>query len=250
MGEADLLVGSRALALGGAFVALADDATAALWNPAGLGRLEGVHLLGGLQGHQQQGGGEEIRGGRGKGWLLGVTARLGVGAVGAIYAEGEGGELFIWGAGLAPGERLALGVALKSKSMGNRSSSSYDLSLGVLLRALLGLSLGASFDNLMSWDTYTRVGAALKLAWLSLAGEVRLTPAGEPSWCGGVEFRPLASFISVRAGRAPWGWGVGAGLESARLKASFAFIALTGGGGGNQWHLSTEVVFGLGSTKT
>ena len=30
-------IGARALAMGGAFVAVADDATAVCWNPAGLG---------------------------------------------------------------------------------------------------------------------------------------------------------------------------------------------------------------------
>ena len=38
--------GSRALALGGAFVAIADDASAGYWNPAGLGYLDGYHLGG------------------------------------------------------------------------------------------------------------------------------------------------------------------------------------------------------------
>jgi hypothetical protein len=37
----DTGVGARALAMGGAFVAVADDATAAYWNPAGLAQLEG-----------------------------------------------------------------------------------------------------------------------------------------------------------------------------------------------------------------
>ena len=32
-------VGARPLALGGSFAAIADDSTAAYWNPAGLGRL-------------------------------------------------------------------------------------------------------------------------------------------------------------------------------------------------------------------
>ena len=38
--------GSCALALGGAFVAIADDASAGYWNPAGLGYLDGYHLGG------------------------------------------------------------------------------------------------------------------------------------------------------------------------------------------------------------
>lgn len=38
-------VGARALGMGGAFVAIADDASAAYWNPAGIGRLEHAELL-------------------------------------------------------------------------------------------------------------------------------------------------------------------------------------------------------------
>lgn len=38
-------VGARALGMGGAFVAIADDATAAFWNPAGLGRSDTGELL-------------------------------------------------------------------------------------------------------------------------------------------------------------------------------------------------------------
>ncbi len=39
-------VGARALAMGGAFVAVADDATAILWNPAGLAQLDDTRVAG------------------------------------------------------------------------------------------------------------------------------------------------------------------------------------------------------------
>jgi hypothetical protein len=39
-------IGARALAMGGAFVAVANDATAMLWNPAGLAQLEDTRLSG------------------------------------------------------------------------------------------------------------------------------------------------------------------------------------------------------------
>jgi len=45
-GFEDVAVGARPLALGGAFVAIADDANAIYWNPAGLARMEGLRLMG------------------------------------------------------------------------------------------------------------------------------------------------------------------------------------------------------------
>lgn len=39
-------VGARALGMGGAFVAIADDASAGFWNPAGISYLDGYHLGG------------------------------------------------------------------------------------------------------------------------------------------------------------------------------------------------------------
>jgi hypothetical protein len=45
-GFEDVAVGARPLALGGAFVAIADDANAVYWNPAGLTRMEGIRLMG------------------------------------------------------------------------------------------------------------------------------------------------------------------------------------------------------------
>lgn len=41
----DLMIGSRGFSMGGAYTALVDDATAAYWNPAGLGKLHTLTLL-------------------------------------------------------------------------------------------------------------------------------------------------------------------------------------------------------------
>ena len=37
-------IGARAIAMGGAFVGLADDFSAVFWNPAGLGQLKGTNF--------------------------------------------------------------------------------------------------------------------------------------------------------------------------------------------------------------
>jgi long-chain fatty acid transport protein len=39
-------IGARALAMGGAFVAVADDATAVYWNPAGLAQVADTRIAG------------------------------------------------------------------------------------------------------------------------------------------------------------------------------------------------------------
>lgn len=41
----DIMVGSRGFSMGGAYTALVDDATAAYWNPAGLGKVEDLTIL-------------------------------------------------------------------------------------------------------------------------------------------------------------------------------------------------------------
>ena len=41
-------IGARALSMGGAFVAVADDSTAVFWNPAGLAQLKGRGISVGL----------------------------------------------------------------------------------------------------------------------------------------------------------------------------------------------------------
>jgi hypothetical protein len=91
-------IGARALAMGGAFVAVANDATASLWNPAGLAQLGDTRLAGmstDLYGigitHQYVGAVTTFANlGIGLGWeRASIDGQL-------IDVEGELGEAFTW----------------------------------------------------------------------------------------------------------------------------------------------------------
>jgi hypothetical protein len=103
--------GARATALGGAFAAVADDATAVLWNPAGMAHTDGLKLAGmrtrlfSVSGLTEDclavGYGGWHRMGLGFGWT-----RTGLEDV---YNE----DAFVIGAARRMGRRLALGGALR-----------------------------------------------------------------------------------------------------------------------------------------
>lgn len=91
-------IGARALAMGGAFVAVADDATAMVWNPAGLAQLNDTRLGGmstdlfglGIT-HQVVGAVTTFANfGIGLGWERASIAGQ------VVDEEGEAGDLFTW----------------------------------------------------------------------------------------------------------------------------------------------------------
>ena len=91
-------IGARALAMGGAFVAVADDATAMLWNPAGLAQLNDTRIGGmstdlfglGIT-HQFVGAVTTFANfGIGLGWERTSVASQ------VVDEEGEPGDLFTW----------------------------------------------------------------------------------------------------------------------------------------------------------
>ena len=175
-------VGPRALALGGAFVASADDATALYWNPAGLARMPGGEAFGS---HAD--------------WLAGLTFDyLGValpalgGTAGVSVTmlavpedvvrtedrqEGTG-ELFD-AADLALGisygrqitDRFALGASAKyiQQRIWNESARGFAVDLGTQFRTDFfgGLTIGAAITNF---------GTDLRLAGRDLSQSVDTSP--------------------------------------------------------------------------
>lgn len=196
-------VGARALALGGGFVALSDDASAAYWNPAGLARLERAEMLfmhsehfGTLANHDYVGFVQPLAG-------SGRRSAVGIGlirfAVDDILItrdafedlDGDG----VYDPGLEPilperfrtgsdaeyglllsyaretGDRFSLGGNVKLIRQGLLDNTSFGmgLDLGLLFRPRAGWVLGARLADAtgtrISWDTGHRETVAPSLSF-------------------------------------------------------------------------------------
>jgi len=221
----DIGLGARPMGMGGAFVALADDANSIFWNPAGLSQLQwaelssmyldlyglenvGSHLIIGALRHP-------LDGGIGFGWLR--TGETGLYTEDSLIAAVGQGFPFL-------GTHLSIGGSLKVlnqsyqgvdrsdplfRSGTDVSRLSYDV--GILWRSWHNLSLGGMIENLGSANAslfdgdddnqvppVIRVGIALRQLALPQMGRVTIALEG-------VQRKPNASFIqrSLHAG-AEW----------------------------------------------
>lgn len=159
--------GVRAAALGEAYVALADDASALYWNPAGLGQLPDYHVA--LSHHQ---------------WFAGIQdelvhvalpSRIGTFGIGAVYSGNPGIEAWnernepldtfrTWdgvlgcGFGTRLGRDYYLGLAAKGVFEHLHSTIGYGAAadVGFLARPLpfLGLGVACRHLGLMQFDGY------------------------------------------------------------------------------------------------
>ncbi|MEW6753483.1 MAG: hypothetical protein AB1505_21240 [Candidatus Latescibacterota bacterium] len=175
--------GARALALGSAYVALAEDATAAYWNPAGLARVQGrqVHLMhaerfAGLVDHEYLGLARQGR--RLHGLALGLV-RVGVGDIQLTELEDPGSPLgpdnrpvvaattssadyaLYLAAGQRLGRRLYAGATLKGiyRTVASHTAYGAGLDLGVRYGLHPTVSLALVLRDVtgtpVAWDTQT-----------------------------------------------------------------------------------------------
>jgi len=153
-------VAARAMAMGTAFVGVADDSTAILWNPAGMAGVRNseisAHHLSGLAGIKQ----EVVSA------SMPVGDRLGVGAYGQYIGYGtfegsdeEGNPTGDYsanqmglgaGAGMRVLEGLSVGLALRAnqQTFAGQSYALFNADMGLLVSLSQGWKLGASYCNL------------------------------------------------------------------------------------------------------
>jgi hypothetical protein len=230
-------LGARADALGRAYGALADDAAALYWNPAGLAALERTELTFGYGvpfrevGDVALGdaavakpllyGAAEEAGGAGS--LGTLAAALAFRSAGEIYEAGENGptgrtfdnmdlELSL-GYAHSLGEKAAFGLALKNvtREVGDYSDSGFGVDVGATYRPLPDLGLGAVARNVIAPNFRLKMIKDVPALTFELSGSYDAFGLAAP----------CASLEITREGF----YDVGAGLEVTPVK----YVALRGG---------------------
>lgn len=253
--------GNRALALGGAYVAVADDASAALWNPAGLAALERRRLEASHTDLFGMGYAEQYLSLGLPSWRWGATSltlrMFGVDGIeerddrnvllGDDLEDRETEIVLAHARRLRPGLSLGLGAKLQQQSLAGYSGGGFGLDAGLLVRPLElaggragtgGWTLGLAVRNLLEpgirLDQETvpdpravRVGTAWRGGLsASLTGLVSLdlekTAGMDPRLHAGAEV-DLNRVAAVRAGLLDGSLTAGFGLQWKGVAVDFAF---------------------------
>ena len=219
-------VGARALAMGNAFTAVADDATAGFWNPAGLIQWQGVKVFGVTKFHDRH------------------HYRFDPKGVGYSWR----GNSFYWGNKIALdvpsgvpdfnyysfarqiGAYVAAGVSLKFK---RRHPSDYyqffgyhtSYDVGSLFKPRPELKFGCLLQNLerrgIQWIT---LGTAYRYVSYQFSADIALsTEDKKPELYFGIEWSPY-TFFSVRIGSSNGALTGGIGLQIIDVHINYARI--------------------------
>lgn len=142
--------GAKALGMGGAFTALADDGTGALWNPAGLTKTQDAWLAGATSNLYAGGG----FGGMGYQYVAGGFTFEGY-AVGISWANATAGPLYSVSAftgtvGVDLAGLGAVGVNLKyyTETIDNVGSSGFGFDIGLLVTLTDELAIGIAAQDI------------------------------------------------------------------------------------------------------
>ena len=180
-----LYVGARALGRGNAFTAVADDATAGFWNPAGLIQWQGVKLFGVNKFHDRRDYRFDPKGigyaYRGYGLFWGNKIALGV--------DSGVPDFNYYGVACQLGAYTALGASLKFKRRHPSDvyqffgyQTAYDI--GVLFKPRADFKFGCLLQNLEGYGVH----------WITLGAAYRYA-AGNPSKAG--VFHPAHFEVSI-----------------------------------------------------
>ncbi len=214
---------ARSLALGDAFVGLADDVSTSYWNPAGLEQLRTAQLTG-LHAELLDGADYEFFAigspteHYGSFALSGVLMRMGgferttlFEDLGETFNQHESAFSLSYARRIA-GVAMGMNVKAVSQSIGGLSGSGFGGDLGVYYRPTHLFSVGAVAQNLLQpelrldqdaelWARSYRAGAAFYLHGGRVIGltDVGLIDGGDTRLSGGMEAWPMGSF-ALRAG--------------------------------------------------
>jgi hypothetical protein len=274
----DIPVGARPAALGSAYSALAADAYAPVWNPAGLGFMDHTEVAGQHLSYVDSIHYEYL------GLAHPITPHDSLGASiqylgsGNIASTDNNGNSignfssYFASFNMAYSRRLgdyaAVGLTGKwlDARIGDFSASAYAADLGAMLRPNAQWSFGATVTNIGSKLTFINAGDSLPLAghlsaafrpdshW-TVAAEAVEEVNGFTSGRGGVEWRPV-DMVALRAGyksdtvqglSAMAGMTVGMGLTLWGSELSYAWLPL--GDLGAAQYFSIVVRFGEGNDQ-
>ncbi|MBC7170747.1 hypothetical protein H5T54_07490, partial [Candidatus Bipolaricaulota bacterium] len=230
--------GAKALGMGGAFCALADDGTAALWNPAGVALMGANIWLGGatsnlfgMVGYQYISAGYKFGD-----YAVGLA--WGNATAGAEYA----GNLYMGTVGMKIGDFGTLGANLKyySETLAGDTASGFGFDLGFLVPVTPEIAIGIVAKDVGGTTVAEQTvvstygaGLAVKLldGALALAADVAVDGGFNPLNLGaGIEFVVIEN-LAVRAGIAvpeiaftDYYFSVGAGFAIAGLTIDAAYV--------------------------
>ncbi len=252
--------GNRALAMGGAYVAISDDASAPVWNPGGLGFVQRMELQGSHASLGLIDVDEEFVSFALPSWRWGAAAlsfrRFAVegieqrddrnAVVGGDIDDEESEMKLSYGRGI--GDAWSVGGALKvhRHSLAGFSASAVGLDLGVLARP--GLALGKEGE----WATRLRAGIAVRNAVepkirldreevsdpatvqvgasyrhdfphsITALGALDVEKSSKSAWSplAGIEVGVL-EHLALRTGWNPDRWSAGAGVEWRGVKVDY-----------------------------
>jgi len=260
-------IGARALAMGGAFVAVADDASAPLWNPAGLALVTGTRLTGMSTGLSE----------------LGLSSQY----VGAVTSLADVGVGFSWnrsaGSGLASVGQAFVGsfatsvfnVAMAGANLKyyraddglGDGATGFGFDLGVLVNLddmfVIGVNAMDLSGSTLAWDggatdeieSLFTAGMSMKMAddRVVLATDIDFDGLDVTDTRVGVEYK-VADELALRGGVVltdnfqEYYFAVGAGINVAGLYVDAAYILEESEG--NTLVISAETEFTLGERAT
>ncbi len=221
-----LYVGARALGLGNAFTAVADDATAGFWNPAGLIQWQGVKLFGANKFYNREDYRFDPKGVgysyRGYGLFWGNKIAIGV--------DSGVPDFNYYGIARQLGSYVAAGLSLKFKRRHPSDvyqffgyQTNYDI--GLLFKPLPNLKFGCLAQNLegfgLQWLT---LGTAYRYAAYQFSADVALSTEGKvPALYVGAEWAPFP-VLPIRLGFSNGAWTVGIGVAWKGIHIDYARI--------------------------